>query len=279
MAIVGYMKQSLAGRDYITTTRAAKPMHRAESGVTPWGSPMEAVRGLASRFDCGTIRAENPMQQNNHDIKALILDFGGVLVTMPHDSPSARRLAGQVGVEPAQLMDALLGNGEWNRALVGEISAEEYDRRMHQRFGLPYDPSQPSLILRWFADETLSDELLDLASSLRRSPDFRVAVLSNASSDLEEAILDRKLGILHRFDLVVNSAREGVKKPDTAIYHRTLERLNVAPHEAIFVDDMPENVAAAAALGIHAIHFQDQRQAVAAIRARLDRISPPGPVS
>jgi putative hydrolase of the HAD superfamily len=118
---------------------------------------------------------------------------------------------------------------------------------MHQRFGLPWDAGQPSLILRWFADETLSHELLSLADSLRRPPDFQVAVLSNASTDLEQQILDEKLGILHRFDLVVNSARVGVKKPDPAIYHLTLERLAWRRTQAIFVDDMPENVAAAAA--------------------------------
>lgn len=211
--------------------------------------------------------------ENNHPIKALILDFGGVLVTMPHDSPSAQRLAAQLGLGPAQLMDALLGSGDWRLALVGEISAEEFDRRMHRRFGLPYDSSQPSLIFRWFADETLSHDLLALADSLRRPPTFRVAVLSNAATDLEEAILDRKLGILHRFDLVVNSAREGVRKPDPAIYQRTLARLDVAPHEAIFVDDMAENVTAAASLGMHAIHFRDQGQAVAAIRQRLGQVA------
>ncbi len=212
--------------------------------------------------------------QTNHSIKALILDFGGVLVTMPDDSPSARRLAVQLGLQPAQLTDALLGSGDWNRALVGEISAEEFDRRMHARYGLPYDASQPSLIFRWFADETLSHELLDLAASLRRPPEFQVAVLSNAATDLEQHILRDKLGILHRFDLVVNSAREGVRKPDPAIYHRTLGRLGVAPYEAIFVDDMPENVAAAAGLGIHAIQFRDQSQAVADIRAVLDAPAP-----
>jgi putative hydrolase of the HAD superfamily len=206
---------------------------------------------------------------NSHNIRALILDFGGVLVTMPHDSPSARRLAAKLGVEPGQLMAELLGSDDWDRALLGEITAEEYDRRLHQRFGLVYDDRQPSIIFRWFADETLSHELLELAASLRRPPDFQVAVLSNASTDLEQQILSEKLGILHRFDLVINSAREGVKKPDPAIYHLALERLGVAPHEAVFVDDMPANVAAAAALGIHAIQFQNQHQAVAAIREIL----------
>lgn len=214
------------------------------------------------------------MQPNNYTIKALILDFGGTLVTMPHDSPSACRLAGQLGVTPEQLMPEILGSADWNRALVGEIDAEECDRRLHARFGLPWEAGQPSLIYRWFADETLSHELLDLAGSLRRPPDFQVAVLSNAATDLEQQILHDKLDILHRFDLVINSARVGVRKPDPAIYYLTLDRLGVAPHQAIFVDDMPENVAAAAGLGIHAIHFQNQNQAVAAIRSALDVPAP-----
>lgn len=207
--------------------------------------------------------------QPNHDIRALILDFGGVLVTMPQDSPSARRLAAELGVAASQLTAELLGSDEWQRALVGEISAEEFDRQTHRRFGLPYNAHQPSLIFRWFADETLSQELLDLAASLRRPPEFQIAMLSNAATDLEQQILRQKLGIFDRFDLVINSARVGVKKPDPAIYHLALERLGVAPQQAIFVDDMPDNVTAAAALGIHAIHFHDQRQAVQAIRARL----------
>jgi putative hydrolase of the HAD superfamily len=209
------------------------------------------------------------LSAHNNGIRALILDFGGVLVTMPHDAPSARRLAAQLGVAPEQLMPEILGSDAWNRALVGQIDAEECDRRLHERFGLPWEAGQPSLIFRWFADETLSHELLDLAASLRQPPDFQVAVLSNAATDLEQHILHDKLGILHRFDLVVNSARVGVRKPDPAIYHLALDHLGVAAHEAIFVDDMPENVAAAAGLGIHAIHFQDQRQAVAAIRGLL----------
>ena len=211
---------------------------------------------------------------HNHVIRALILDFGGVLVTMPHDAPSARRLAAQMGVAPEQLLPMILGSSDWEQALVGEIDAEELDRRLHARFALSWEAGQPSLIYRWFADETLSHELLDLAASLRRPPDFQVAVLSNAATDLEQHILQDKLGILHRFDLVVNSARVGVRKPDPAIYHLTLDRLGVAPHEAIFVDDMPANVAAAAELGLHAIQFQDQHQAATAIRSVLGALAP-----
>lgn len=202
-------------------------------------------------------------------IRALILDFGGVLVTMPGDSPSARRLAAEMGLTHDRLIPEILDSEEWQQALVGKIDAEELDRRLHARFGLSWKTGQPSIIARWFADEQLSHELLELADSLRRPPDFQVAVLSNAATDLEQQILHEKLDILHRFDLVINSARVGLRKPDPAIYRLTLERLGVAPHQAIFVDDMPVNIAAAAELGLHAIHFQSQRQAVDAIRSAL----------
>jgi putative hydrolase of the HAD superfamily len=200
-------------------------------------------------------------------IKALILDFGGVIVTMPPDAPSARAVAAELGLPVERLMDDLFGHEDWRQALVGVISEEEFTRRVHVRFGLPYSPDHPSTISRIFRDERLSIELLALADSLRGS--LRIAMLSNASTALEEQLLRGKFNILDRFDLVINSARVGVCKPDPAIYQLTLERLGVAPEEAIFVDDLAVNVEAAAALGIHAIRFQNEAQAVTAIRQRL----------
>jgi FMN phosphatase YigB (HAD superfamily) len=54
---------------------------------------------------------------------------------------------------------------------------------------------------------------------------------------------------------MVISAAVHMIKPDPAIYHYTLRQLQVAPQEAVFVDDSRPNVEAAAALGIHAIQF------------------------
>ena len=55
--------------------------------------------------------------------------------------------------------------------------------------------------------------------------------------------------------MVVVSALEGVAKPDERIYRITLERLGVAPQEALFVDDSPVNVEAARKLGIQTVLF------------------------
>jgi epoxide hydrolase-like predicted phosphatase len=201
-------------------------------------------------------------------IQSLILDFGGTIVTMPPDAPSACRLAAEFGIPCERVMPELLEHPDWKLALCGAIDAAEFDRRVHVRFGVAYDPTRPRALHRLFADETLSTDLLALADGLRRSG-TSVAVLSNADDDLEERILRDKFGILDRFDLVVNSSRERLVKPDPAIYALTLQRLGVTAEQAIFVDDIPANVQAAARLGIHAIHFQDEEQAVEAIQRCL----------
>lgn len=198
-------------------------------------------------------------------INALILDFGGTLVTMPRGAPSVCRLAAEFRIPCEHVIPELLEHPDWNLALRGEINAAEFDRRVHARFGVPYDPNRPRALHRLFADEVLSTDLLALADKLRRSG-MRIAVLSNADDDLEERILRDKFGILDRFDLVVNSSRERLVKPDRAIYTLTLERLGVSPAQAIFVDDSAENVQAAAHLGMHAIHFKTELQAIESIR-------------
>jgi putative hydrolase of the HAD superfamily len=73
------------------------------------------------------------------------------------------------------------------------------------------------------------------------------------------------------FELVVDSGFEGVRKPDPEIYRRTVERLGdgVAAENCLFVDDVEVNVAAARELGMRAIHFRDNDQAIGEIRAEL----------
>lgn len=60
-----------------------------------------------------------------------------------------------------------------------------------------------------------------------------------------------------RIDRVLASHHLGVRKPEPAFYDRLLERVEVAPHEALFVDDREVNVAAAEARGIASHRFTD----------------------
>jgi putative hydrolase of the HAD superfamily len=104
-----------------------------------------------------------------------------------------------------------------------------------------------------FADPAtfrLFDEVVPTLARLRERG-LKLAVVSNWSPALPELLAG--LGIAGRFDVVVSSGREGVEKPDPAIFARALDRLGVAPAEALHVGDHPVNdVAGAQAAGIAA---------------------------
>lgn len=63
--------------------------------------------------------------------------------------------------------------------------------------------------------------------------------------------------LFDRFRDIVVSGDEKLVKPDPAIYHLSLARFGLEPHEAVFIDDNEANVLAARALGIRSIHFKD----------------------
>jgi putative hydrolase of the HAD superfamily len=73
-------------------------------------------------------------------------------------------------------------------------------------------------------------------------------------------------------DDVVDSSHVGMRKPEREIYALTCERLGIEPDEAVFVDDNAENVAAARAFGMEAVHFGDQPwDSLAELDAILER--------
>jgi putative hydrolase of the HAD superfamily len=70
---------------------------------------------------------------------------------------------------------------------------------------------------------------------------------------------------------VVDSSHVGMRKPDREIYELTCARMNVEPGETIFVDDNADNIAAARAYGMEAVHFVDVLDALAELDAILVR--------
>ena len=123
-------------------------------------------------------------------------------------------------------------------------------------------------------------EMVDAVSRVRGAG-YRTAMLTNVardSSHLWESLID--VGQL--FDVVVDSSVVGLRKPDPAIFQLTCERLGLRPEECLFVDDIPSNVAGAAALGIEAILCRDPTTVAQQVIDRLlghpvtAGVTPPG---
>lgn len=189
-------------------------------------------------------------------IKAVIWDIGGVIMRTEDPAPRAE-LAAQLDVTREYLNELVFGGEQGTRAQIGEINQQEiWD---YVRSELKLAPGEyPDLRERFFGGDVLDTQLVDFIRSLK--PRFKIGIISNAWSQIADSLVE--WGIDDAFEMVVGSGDVGIMKPDPRIYQIALERLSVAPAEAVFVDDFIRNVHGAQALGIGAIHFRSREQVV-----------------
>lgn len=196
-------------------------------------------------------------------IRAVIFDFGGVIVRTDDRAPR-ERLAARLGMTYDQLSSLVFDSESALQAALGKLSTQEHWDALRNELGL--SPDEPAnLPLDFWGGDVLDQELVDYIRALR--PDYKTGLISNAWDDLRQ-VLEYTWKIADMFDEIIISAEVGVAKPNPRIYQIALQRLEVAPQEAVFVDDFPANIAGARALGMHAIHFQNSLQA----RQELDRL-------
>jgi RimJ/RimL family protein N-acetyltransferase len=149
--------------------------------------------------------------------------------------------------------------------LTGEIEDEAWRAAIDRTVKERYDVS--SVGQAWTLDAGIGrvdEDMLRLVDRLRGS--LRVGLLSNATTRLEQDL--QTLDLARHFDVICNSARMALAKPDAAIFIQAAELLGVPPEECIFVDDTLPNVEAAAGTGMTAIHFTG----VAGFRDALRRL-------
>lgn len=198
-------------------------------------------------------------------IRAVIFDLGGVILRT-EDQTHRAKLVERLGVTREQMYYHVFDSPSAQQATLGKISAASHWEAVRQALGL--SPEEfPWVMDAFWAGDRLDTELVSLIRSLR--PRYRTALLSNAWDNLRQA-MERDWGIADAFDELIISAEVGLAKPDARIYHLALERLNVAPPEAVFVDDFVDNVAAAQKLGLHTVHFRHPAQALSELQTLLN---------
>src|SRR5437588_9260800 len=104
--------------------------------------------------------------------------------------------------------------------------------------------------------------------TLRHDRGYRMALLTNNVRKWEprwRAILP----VVEIFEVVVDSAFVGMRKPDPGIYELTLDRLGKPADATLLIDDIEINCNAARELGMRAVWFRSTDQAIAEIEAAL----------
>ena len=213
-------------------------------------------------------------------IRAIISDFGGVLTT-PLFGGFAKVMEGR-GLPIEALGHAMVRATERHGenplfdfergrmteeqffALLGDCLREEVGRDVPlQDFATDY-----------FSHLSPNTELIDHLRALRDEHGLRLAILTNNVREWEprwRSMLPDDL-----FELIVDSAYVGMRKPEPGIYELTLEKLGVRGEECAFIDDLDINCDGARAHGIHAIRFESTAQVVRELESLLgDQLSQP----
>lgn len=198
-------------------------------------------------------------------IRAVIFDFGGVLIRS-QDESGRRKWEARLGLDDGDLAGIVFGCDASARATVGALSSEEVWQHLAERFGLEPEELRELQHDFWSGD-VFDAELVQFLRGLR--PRYKTAILSNAWPNARDLFTEH-FGLGSAVDDMIISAEEGVAKPDPRIYCIAAERLGVDFHEAVFVDDMEENVEAARKLGMKGVRFCSTAQAIGEVRARLD---------
>lgn len=198
-------------------------------------------------------------------IRAIIWDLGGVLLrTIDYSSRDA--LADRMGLKRRDLEQIVFSTDSGMKAQRGEITSEQHWENLRGELGLSSEEMK-SFLDEFFAGDQIDDQLVEYIRGLR--PRFRTGLLSNAFSNLREW-LTKDMQIDDAFDEIIISSEVGIAKPDAPIYKLALDRLEVSPHEAVFVDDFLRNVEGARAVGMNAIHFHQPEQVILELEQMLE---------
>jgi HAD superfamily hydrolase (TIGR01662 family) len=206
---------------------------------------------------------------------ALLLDAGDTLIFFDAGAASAVLAAEGVALEPARLEAALHPAKRRYAAGLREGRSHEDGWSllvldMLTIAGLP-EARARSLVkpLRRAHDELnlwrrVPSGLLE-ALARARAAGIRLGVVSNSEGRLRSVL--EHVGLAVHFEVILDSALEGVHKPDPEIFRRALSRMGVAAERAVYAGDIPEvDVLGARGAGLHGVlvdafgHFDDAPQ-------------------
>jgi glucose-1-phosphatase len=182
--------------------------------------------------------------------RAVIFDMGRVIIRVDL-SRSMGTLGKRDGLSHMQVLRELAADARWPDWQEGRMTPGDWHAHLSKKLHFSYGFEEFCAIWNGVLDPApiLPDLLFE-----RLATKCRLALLSN-TDPIHVAHIEASYPFVRLFPARVYSCRVGTSKPSPMIYHHALREVGAIPDEAIFIDDILENVFAAASLGINAFHF------------------------
>jgi glucose-1-phosphatase len=189
-------------------------------------------------------------------IEVVLCDLGGVLIDYSFEL-TVREWARTARVDPKTMMGKLVIDEAWTRFEVNSLTEREFFEHIRRQFGLYL--TEAELVRGWNAVYIgVNDEVADLLKEVVATGTRLVAV-TNTNATHQRLWRDRFAEHLTMFAAVYSSCDIGYRKPDAQFFDRVLSVEKVQPRNALFIDDLEENVRGARRSGIPAVRFSDRR--------------------
>lgn len=206
-------------------------------------------------------------------IRAVIFDLGGVVFPSPFDAFDAyERSAGLPHRFIRTVVAASAETGAWARLERSEVDFEQFCTELESECASAGGIIDAAALMRAITSDF--SPRTEMVRAIRAIQDhgLRVGALTNNWAVADPATNERRVNggeFAIRFDTVVESALEGIRKPDPAIYHLVCDRLAVTPTECAFLDDLGINLKPARAMGMTTIKVTDSHAALDELAVHL----------
>jgi len=206
-------------------------------------------------------------------ITTVISDFGGVLTTPLVQSFAA--VQDETGIPFEELAKAMAriqeedGRHPLFELETGKLTEVEFLQKLGDSLEpvLGHRPELHRFSEIYFEALHPNGPMIDLMREAKESG-HRMGLLTNNVREWEP-LWRSMLPVDEIFEVVVDSGFVGCRKPDREIYDITLERMGVPAGECLFIDDIDVNCGAARELGMSAVHYEHNDQAIPEIREAL----------
>lgn len=200
-------------------------------------------------------------------IKAILWDFGGVLTTSPFEA--FNRFEMQRGLPRDFIRHLNATNPDtnaWARFEASQIGLDEFDQAFLAESTAAGHPLPGSEVVALLGGD-VRPRMVEVLKRCKQ--DYRVACLTNnvragkGPGMAASTVRDNEVrAVMALFDHVLQSSKEGMRKPDPAFYLLACARLQVEPPEVLFMDDLGVNLKPAKALGMTTIKVISEQQII-----------------
>jgi len=207
---------------------------------------------------------------NPSTITAVLWDFGGVILSSPFEAFNHYEAEHDLPIDFIRSVNATNPHhNAWAHLERNDITSEQFDEEFADESAALGHRVPGRDVLALLAGYVRPD-MVDLLDRVKAAGYLIACLTNNVVFEREPGERDDAIGdIMRRFDVVVESSKVGVRKPEPRFYEIACELLAVQPHECVFLDDLGINLKPAAAMGMTTIKVVTAEQAIADVETML----------